>query len=240
MRDGVLAAVRKRLVADVPLGALLSGGIDSSVVVAAMAQESREPGADVLGRLPEDAATTSAATRELVAERFGTIHEELLVEPDAAALLPRLAEAYDEPFGDSSALPTFLVCEHARRFVTVALAGDGGDEIFGGYERYRAHALADRLDHVPGVVCLAPRRERLRVLPSARTEPRSAAFRAARFLDTLGLDPAERYGQLMQVFPLELRRSLWTDEAHAEIGSPRDAQARCSARRERPASRASS
>ena len=79
------------------------------------------------------------------------MHEELLVEPDAAALLPRLADAYDEPFGDSSALPTYLVCEHARRFVTVALVGDGGDEIFAGYERYRAHALAKRLDRLPAV-----------------------------------------------------------------------------------------
>ncbi len=216
VREGVLAAVRKRLVADVPLGALLSGGIDSSVVVAAMAHESAEPVRTFSVGFPE-ARYDERPYARAVAERFGTIHEELLVEPDAAALLPRLADAYDEPFGDSSALPTFLVCEHARRFVTVALAGDGGDEVFGGYERYRAHALAARLDHVPGGVASAAARS-LRVVRSARTEPRSAAFRAARFLDTIGLEPAERYGQLMQVFPLELRRSLWTDEAHNRLG----------------------
>jgi len=216
VREGVLTAVRKRLVADVPLGALLSGGIDSSVVVAAMAHESSEPVRTFSVGFPEPRYDERSYARA-VAERFGTIHEELLVEPDAAALLPRLADAYDEPFGDSSALPTFLVCEHARRFVTVALGGDGGDEVFGGYERYRAHALAARLGSVPAGVSSTAAKG-LRLLPSARTEPRSAPFRAARFLDTLGLDPAERYGRLMQVFPIELRRSLWTDEAHRRVG----------------------
>ena len=102
------------------------------------------------------------------------MHEELLVEPDAAALLPRLADAYDEPFGDSSALPTYLVCEHARRFVTVALVGDGGDEIFAGYERYRAHALAKRLDWLPGgVASLAARGD-----PAAALRPHRAPLGA--------------------------------------------------------------
>ena len=187
VREGVLAAVRKRLVADVPLGALLSGGIDSSVIVAAMAQESSGPIRTFSVGFPDSRYDERRYARS-VAERFGTVHEELLVEPDAAALLPRLAEAYDEPFGDSSALPTYLVCEHARRFVTVALVGDGGDEIFGGYERYRAHSLAERLDRVPQAVTAAAARA-LRLLPSARAVPRSFAFRAARFLDTTGLDP---------------------------------------------------
>jgi asparagine synthase (glutamine-hydrolysing) len=218
VREGVLEAVRKRLVADVPLGALLSGGIDSSVVVAAMAQQSSEPVRTFSVGFPE-ARYDERSFARIVAERFGTVHEELLVEPDAAALLPRLAEAYDEPFGDSSALPTFLVCEHARRFVTVALAGDGGDEVFGGYERYRAHALAARFDRVPGArVASATLARGLRLTRSARTEPRSAPFRAARFLDTVGLSPAERYGQLVQLFPLGLRRALWTGEARSSIG----------------------
>ena len=219
VRDGVRDAVRKRLVSDVPLGALLSGGIDSSIVVAVMAQESREP-VRTFSVGFEDRRYDERRFARLVSERYGTIHEELLLEPDAASLLPRLVEAYDEPFGDTSALPTFLVCEHARHFVTVALAGDGGDEIFGGYERYRAHALADRLDRLPRFLTDGAARA-LRVIPSARTEQRSAAFRAARFLDTSGLDPAERYGQLMELFPPGLRSELWTDDALAEIGSPR-------------------
>ncbi len=218
VRDGVLAAVRKRLVADVPLGALLSGGIDSSVVVAAMAQQSSEPVRTFSVGFPE-ARYDERAHARTVAERFGTIHEELLLEPDAAALLPRLADAYDEPLGDSSTLPTYLISEHARRFVTVALVGDGGDEVFGGYERYRAHALAERLGRVPVGVTRAGARA-LRLLPSARTEARSRGFRAARFLDTVGLDPAERYGRLMEIFSPELRRGIWSKEALAQIGEP--------------------
>ena len=233
VREGVFAAVRKRLVSDVPLGALLSGGIDSSIVVAAMAQESSDPVRTFSVGFTEPRYDERAHARS-VAERYGTVHEELLVEPDAAALLPRLADAYDEPFGDSSALPTYLVCEHARRFVTVALVGDGGDEIFAGYERYRAHALAKRLDWLPGgVASLAA--SAIRRLPSGRTEPRSAPFRAARFLDTVGLDATERYGRLMQIFPRELRERLWTrTRSMSSAGSRR--RATCSARLARPAS----
>jgi asparagine synthase (glutamine-hydrolysing) len=221
VRDGVRGAVRRRLVSDVPLGALLSGGIDSSIVVAVMAEESTEP-VRTFSVGFEDRRYDERRYARLISERYGTIHEELLLEPDAATLIPRLVEAYDEPFGDTSTLPTFLICEHARRFVTVALAGDGGDEIFGGYERYRAHALAERLDHLPRFATAAAARG-LRLLPSARTEPRSVAFRAARFLDTAGLDRSERYGRLMELFPPGLRSDLWTDDALAEIGALRSA-----------------
>ena len=221
VREGVLTAVRKRLVADVPLGALLSGGIDSSVVVAAMAQASPEP-VRTFSVGFEDERYDERRYARLVAERYGTIHEELLLEPEATAVIPRLVEAYDEPFGDTSALPTFLVCEHARRFVTVALAGDGGDEIFGGYERYRAHGLAERLDRVPSTVTAGAARA-LRLIPSGRTVPRSVAFRAARFLDTVGLDPVERYGKLMELLPRRTRLDLWTSEAREAIGKIRTA-----------------
>ena len=170
IRTSVREAVRCRLVADVPLGALLSGGIDSSVVVAVMAEESSRPVRSFSVGFA-DARYDERRYARIVSERFGTEHEELLVEPDAAAMLPRLAAAYDQPFGDSSALPTYLVCEHARRFVTVALAGDGGDEVFGGYERYRAHALAGRLHAVPDALPRSAARA-LRLLPSGRREPR--------------------------------------------------------------------
>src|SRR5207244_1439394 len=116
VRAGVRAAVRKRLVADVPLGALLSGGIDSSVVVAAMAEASSTPVRTFSVGFPEPRYDERRYAR-LVSERFGTEHEELLVEPDAAALLPRLAAAFDEPLADTATLPTFLISEHARRFV---------------------------------------------------------------------------------------------------------------------------
>ena len=212
IRAEVRAAVRRRLLADVPLGALLSGGIDSSVVVAAMAQETGGAVKTFSVGFP-DARYDERRYARQVAERYGTDHEELLVEPDATALLPRLAWAWDEPLGDSSALPTFLVCELARRRVTVALTGDGGDEAFAGYERYIAHTAAAR---VPPALA-RPVAPLLRALPGGRTEPRSAPFRAARFLALAGLPAGERYGKLMELFPRELRAQLWTAEVLAEL-----------------------
>src|SRR5204863_395280 len=131
-------ASRERLVADVPLGALLSGGIDSSIVVALMAQASPEPVRTFTVGFADDRYDERAYART-VAERYGTAHEELEIVEDVAATLPRLASAYDEPLGDEAAFPTFLIAEQARRHVTVALAGDGGDEAFSGYERYIPH-----------------------------------------------------------------------------------------------------
>lgn len=222
VRAVVVEAVRKRLVSDVPLGALLSGGIDSSIVVAAMAQHSTEP-VRTFSVGFADARYDERAYARQVAERYGTRHEELLVEPDAAELLPRLAAAYDEPFGDSSALPTYLVCELARHHVTVALTGDGGDEAFGGYERYRAHGYASAVGRLPALPRAGARL--LRALPAGRREPRSPVFRAARFLETAATPAAERYGRLLEVFPAPLRDNLWSDDALAEIVAPRSAAA---------------
>jgi asparagine synthase (glutamine-hydrolysing) len=214
VRGELAAAVRRRLIADVPLGALLSGGIDSSVVVALMAQEASGPVRTFSVGFPDSRYDEREYARA-VADRYATEHEEIVVRPDAASLLPRLAWAFDEPFADSSALPTYLVCELARRRITVALTGDGGDEAFGGYERYVAHRLAGRLPHAPAVAAARV----LRALPGGRREPRSGAFRAARFLELAGLPPRERYGRLMELFPAELRRELWTAEAGAELRS---------------------
>jgi asparagine synthase (glutamine-hydrolysing) len=210
VRATVGAAVRKRLVADVPLGALLSGGIDSSIVVALMAQASAEPVRTFTVGFSDERYDEREHARA-VAQLYGTVHEELELVEDVAATLPRLAAAYDEPLGDEAAFPTFLIAEQARRHVTVALAGDGGDEAFAGYERYIAHGLAER---VPGVAARTGAAA-LRLVPSARREPRSTLFRAARFLDVAGKPRRERYGALMEVFPLELRRELWVDPRHA-------------------------
>lgn len=210
VRTEVAEAVRKRLVADVPLGALLSGGIDSSIVVALMAQASSEPVRTFTVGF-EDERYDERAYARAVAERYGTVHEELEIVNDVAGTLSRLAATYDEPFGDEAALPTFLIAEQARRHVTVALAGDGGDEAFAGYERYIAHGLAQR---VPGTAARTGAAA-VRLVPSARREPRSTLFRAARFLDVAATPPEERYARLMEVFPLELRRELWLDPRHA-------------------------
>src|SRR5437660_11259884 len=144
-------AVPLRLMAEVPLGAFLSGGIDSSAVVAMMA---RAGGGRVktfsIGFPAKEYDETRYA--RLVAERFGTEHEEFVVEPDAVAVLPRLVWHYGEPFADPSAIPTYYVSQMARRHVTVALNGDGGDEAFLGYSRYRAMRHLDRLDQLPAGV----------------------------------------------------------------------------------------
>ena len=209
VREEVTAAVRRRLVADVPLGALLSGGIDSSVVVAAMAQASAEPVRTFTVGFPDERYDERRYARA-VAERYGTRHEELELDPDPD-LVGRVAEAFDEPFGDEAALPTLLLCEATRAHVKVALVGDGGDEVFGGYERYRAHALASR---VPRLAAVAGARA-LGALPRARREPRSTLFRARRFAEVAAAPAGERYARLVEVFPKPMRRRLWSDEALA-------------------------
>jgi len=206
VREEVTAAVRRRLVADVPLGALLSGGIDSSIVVAVMAQASAEPVRTFTVGFPDRRYDERSYARA-VAARWGTRHEELELDP-TPDLLPRLGAAFDEPFGDEAALPQLLVCEATRRHVTVALVGDGGDEVFGGYDRYRAHTVAAR---VPAAVARAAL-----AAPWGRREPRSTAFRARRFLAAAATPARERYANLVEVFPLALRRRLWTDDALAQ------------------------
>ena len=214
VRETVAGAVRKRLVADVPLGALLSGGIDSAIVVALMAQASSEPVRTFTVGFSDDAYDEREYARA-VAERYATSHTEVVLEPDAAETLPRLAEAFDEPLGDEAALPLYLICGAARREVTVALVGDGGDESFAGYERYAAMGLAER---VPAPVAAVGARL-LRALPAGRAERRSSAFRAARLLEAAAAPRAERYAGLMQVLALATRRELWTDDARAELGT---------------------
>src|SRR5882724_2755232 len=144
-------AVRLRLIADVPLGAFLSGGVDSSAVVAMMA---RAGGGRVktfsIGFLAKEYDETRYA--RMVAQRYATEHEEFIVEPDAVAILPQLVWHYGEPFADPSAIPTYYVSQMARRHVTVALNGDGGDEAFLGYARYQAMRHLDRLDRLPSAV----------------------------------------------------------------------------------------
>ena len=208
-------AVRRRLVADVPLGAVLSGGIDSSAVVAAMAQELSEPVRTFSigfggGRFDE------LEHARQVAELFGTEHEELHVRPDAIELAPTIARHYGEPFADSSAIPSFYLAEMTRRHVTVALNGDGGDESFAGYTRYAANALAARLERVP-----APLR-RLGGALAARLpeggEEQSARNRVRRLGGSLGLDGPGRYERYVSLFDAEQRARLYTDEQRAALG----------------------
>ncbi len=144
-------SVRMRLVADVPLGAFLSGGIDSSAVVAMMAQESGAPVKTFsIGFEEQDFDELRYA--RLLAERYSTDHHEMIVKSDAAAVLPLLVHHYNEPFADSSAIPTYYVSKMTRQHVTVALSGDGGDENFAGYENYRLVDEWSRGDAIPAAV----------------------------------------------------------------------------------------
>jgi asparagine synthase (glutamine-hydrolysing) len=149
MERRLAEAVRIRLISDVPLGALLSGGVDSSVVVALMARESSGPVKTFsIGFRKADFNETEYAS--LVAKRFGTDHHQLIVDPDIADTLNHLTGMMEEPFGDSSMIPTYCVSQLARQHVTVALSGDGGDELFAGYDRYIVNWRRRRYDFVPG------------------------------------------------------------------------------------------
>lgn len=214
VRDAVREAVRRRMVADVPLGAFLSGGVDSTAVVAAMAELSSNPVKTFSIGFESTAFDELPYARD-VAERFGTDHHELVVRPDAVELLPKLARHYGEPFADHSAIPSFYLAEMTRQQVTVALTGDGGDEVFGGYGRYAHGAILERLDAVPsglrsGVAALAARVRGDGDLNSRRNRLRRAAA-------LLPLTPQDRYARAMSRFGLDLRDSVYTPEFRAAL-----------------------
>jgi asparagine synthase (glutamine-hydrolysing) len=177
VRDLVTAAVERRLMSDVPLGAFLSGGLDSTIIVGVMSRLLREPVRTFSIGFEGDAAFDETALARDTAAGFGTTHTEFRVRPSAVDLLDTLIYHHDGPFGDSSAIPTYLVAKLTREHVTVALTGDGGDEVFGGYLRFGA-ALAG--EHVPGWAATAAA-GLLGLAPSPRHE-RHLLARARRFV----------------------------------------------------------
>jgi asparagine synthase (glutamine-hydrolysing) len=219
IRDGLRAATRKRMVADVPLGAFLSGGIDSSAVVAAMAEASSRPVKTFSIGFEQEAFDELPHARR-VAQQFGTDHEEFVVRPNAVEILPKLVRHYGEPFADSSAIPCFYLAELTRRHVTVALNGDGGDEAFAGYTRYVSNRMAGSLDRLPAsvrrLVAAAGRR-----LPE-RGEVSSPLNRARRMAGALALDPIERYASYVSLHGADRRAALYTPE-YADLVGPVDA-----------------
>jgi asparagine synthase (glutamine-hydrolysing) len=201
VRAAVEEAVAMRLMSDVPLGAFLSGGIDSSIVVACMARASSKPVKTFsVGFVGTELDELPYARQ--VAERYKTEHHELVVEPDMTALLPSIVRHHGEPFGDTSSLPTRYLCEMTRREVTVALSGDGGDEAFGGYRRYRWAALASSFASAPAPLP-ALTSALLRALPGAR------AHTIREFGRRLGQDAASRYLGLICHFSYEQRKTLY-------------------------------
>ena len=201
LRARMRNSVRAHLLADVPVGVLLSGGVDSSLLAALAAQETT----DAVHTFTVGFAERSFDERDdarRVAERYATNHHELLLHPDPTLLLPTLAEAFDEPFADSSALPTYLVSQLAAEHVKVALSGEGGDELFGGYYTYAADLLADRVG--PLARLASPVVERL-PSSSART---SFDYRAKRFVRAAHLPPLERHHGWKEIFSAEARAAL--------------------------------
>lgn len=190
-------AVRLRLISDVPLGAFLSGGVDSGTIVALMAGLSEAPVKTFSIGFEEEAFNELPYAR-LVAERYRTEHHEFIVRPDAVAILPQLVWHYGEPFADPSAVPTYYLSELARRHVTVALNGDAGDENFAGYTRYLAPRSEQWFDGLPRGI-----RRVSRALTGgfdASAVGNSTATRVARRVGRLVAGPAARYAQRMMVF----------------------------------------
>ena len=203
-------SVRVRLMSEVPLGAFLSGGIDSSAVVALMSEESSEPVKTFsIGFDEQDFSELHHARR--VAEHVGAEHHEFIVRPDAMEVLPLLVEHYGEPYADSSAIPTYYVSRETRRHVTVALNGDGGDECFAGYERYAAMRLAERYRKVPGVMRESVIKQMVGLLPSSQLR-RGRVRNVKRFLDAASLTPVERYLRWVSVLDRKTKAELYTDE----------------------------
>lgn len=208
LRSLLEESVTLRLESDVPLGAFLSGGIDSTIIVGLMQRRSREKVRTFSIGFPIGEYDETHYAR-LAAQAFGTEHREYRVEPDAVAILPRLVWHYDEPFADSSAIPTWYVAEKTRQHVTVALTGDGGDELFGGYPRYWASSLADRLARLPIWLRWMFDSRLWRCVPMRRQK--SFFGRVRRFTEALSLPTPRRYLEWMSIFNSVRRRSLYTE-----------------------------
>lgn len=197
VRQLLSVAVESQLVSDVPLGCFLSGGIDSSIVSLLASQSLAGKGGGKLRTFTarfEDSRYDESAHAEQVARHLDTDHHTFTISPDAAEDLPTLAKSYGEPYADSSCLPTYYLARETRHHVKVALAGDGGDELFAGYDRYRAMALAEKigfLGHLAG-----PLAERL-----AGGHPKSRLTRIGRFLAAAQLTAPKRYEAWVRLFP---------------------------------------
>lgn len=203
-------AVRVRMRCDVPFGAFLSGGVDSTIVAGMMRQfSSSKIRTFSIGFAQKEYDETPFARR--TAERFGTEHTEFFVEPKAKEILPELVAQYDEPFADSSAIPTWYLCETTRSQVTVALGGDGGDELFAGYDRYKALRLSLGVNMLPkGLrrLLAGPIRD---LIPNS-VRQRSPLRRARRFLETVGMDVLEQYLQWIAIFNRSRSAELLSEE----------------------------
>jgi asparagine synthase (glutamine-hydrolysing) len=214
LRELIWEATRVRLISEVPLGAFLSGGIDSSVVVAAMADQTTEPVKTFSIGFP-DAEFDEVRYARVIAERFSTDHHEFVVEPHALEIMPTLARHYGEPFADPSAIPSFYLAKLTSQHVTVALNGDGGDESFAGYGRYISNDLVARFDWLP---------RSLRRLPPAIVSPlgegrrnNGSRARIQRLARVFAMEPYARYAHWMSAFQASIHADMFQPEFLASI-----------------------
>jgi asparagine synthase (glutamine-hydrolysing) len=217
LRETLTEAVRLRLRSDVALGAFLSGGIDSTIVAGLMQQLSERPVKTFSIGFPVKAFDERSYAR-LAAEHLKTEHHEQVVDPSALKILPRLIEQYDEPFADSSAIPTMYLSEMTRSHVTVALSGDGGDELFAGYERYRAVQLAGKFDRLPRPLKRLIAAPLWQMLP-ASTRQKSSRRRVKRLLSALAFPPERRYLKWISIFDDARLPELFTHDFREQLGN---------------------
>jgi asparagine synthase (glutamine-hydrolysing) len=209
LRHRLREAVKLRLISDVPLGAFLSGGIDSSAVVAMMAELSASP-VKTFSIGFDEAAYDETAYARMIASRYGTEHHEFIVRPDATEIFPHLVWHYNEPYADASAIPTYYLSQLARRHVTVALNGDAGDENFAGYSRYVTPGVAQQFDRLPPAL-------RKAVNSVARSAPApqradSFVYKGRQWLRRVSDHPARRYSRRVSVFDPELKTDVCLPE----------------------------
>jgi asparagine synthase (glutamine-hydrolysing) len=217
LRETLTEAVRLRLRSDVALGAFLSGGIDSTIVAGLMQHLSERPVKTFSIGFPVKAFDERSYAR-LAAEHLKTEHHEQVVDPSALKILPRLIEQYDEPFADSSAIPTMYLSEMTRGHVTVALSGDGGDELFAGYERYRAVQLAGKFDRLPRPLKRLIAAPLWQILP-ASTRQKSSRRRFKRLLSALAYPPERRYLKWISIFDDARLPGLFSHEFRERLGN---------------------
>jgi asparagine synthase (glutamine-hydrolysing) len=208
-------AVKLRMISEVPLGAFLSGGVDSSAVVALMAEESSTPVKTFsIGFEEQDYSELKYA--KIVANHIGAEYNEFVVKPNALEILPMLVEHYGEPYADSSAIPTYYVSKETRNFVTVALNGDGGDESFGGYERYAAMRLAENYQKIPSLLRKIFVNAPINAFPVDELK-RSRVRDLKRFIKSAEKSETERYFSWMSAIQPEMKQCFYTNEFRARL-----------------------
>ncbi|MGL6194454.1 MAG: asparagine synthase (glutamine-hydrolyzing), partial [Thermoguttaceae bacterium] len=217
LRELLTSAVKMRMRSDVPLGAFLSGGIDSTIITGLMQQFSGQKVKTFSIGFPQKEYDETSYAR-LAAEKFGTEHEQFFVTPDAKEVLPKLVWHYDEPFSDSSAIPTYYLSQLTRKHVTVTLSGDGGDELFAGYERYLAVKWGKWADLLPLCIRKILSGPIMRMIP-ASIHQKSPLRRGKRFLEALGMPPMERYLQWIAIFNRSRKHELYSKEFAQQLAA---------------------